>query len=249
MALSHHAQHVRLQQTTGRVPSAVMVVSEEIGSMKATTTAENVAAIADTSTEAAKELAALGDAVLRTALTRAPWLEHERNNGQPLVLLKMESEQVTGSFKVRGALTRGLEAQRAGGKMLIAASTGNHALGVAHAARVLGVHAKLFVPSTAVPCKLRALAKVATEANDLRIVSIDGDCLAAELAARAHAEELEDATYVSPYNDAHVVAGQGTIGVEVAAQLTALGVRVDRPHALYVTVGGGGLTAGVAAYL
>ena len=151
------------------------------------------------------------------------------------VLLKGEHLQHTGSFKVRGALHALLvldEATRARG--VVAASSGNHGAGVAWAARRLGVRATVYVPAHASPAKVAMIRRYGAEVRHAGVDGVD-----TEAHARAVAEAAGQA-YVSPYNDAAVIAGQGTIGAEWVAQTEAL-------DAVIVAVGGGGLIAGVAA--
>ncbi|HET7571980.1 MAG TPA: pyridoxal-phosphate dependent enzyme [Gaiellaceae bacterium] len=144
--------------------------------------------------------------------------------------LKLESFQPTGSFKVRGAAAA-LTALPPGTRV-VAASAGNHGLGVAWAAERLGVEATLVVAETASPAKVEALRRFPA-----RLVLHGGDYDAAE----AHALELaaaEEARFVSPYNDRDVIAGQGTLGLDL---LDAGGGEAT----LVVPVGGGGLAAGI----
>lgn len=153
------------------------------------------------------------------------------------VFLKLENIQHTGSFKLRGAMNKLLtldELERARG--VVAASTGNHGAGVAHACRDLGVRCQVFVPEGASRSKLEAIRDHGAE---IRFEGDDG--VIAERAARAHAEET-GATYVSPYNDPAVIGGQGTVGEELSRQL-------DRIDAIFISLGGGGLLAGVAGFL
>jgi threonine dehydratase len=153
------------------------------------------------------------------------------------VFLKLENVQLTGSFKVRGALNRLLamhDAERARG--VVAASSGNHGLGVAYAARALGCQATVFVPATAAPEKRQAI-----EALGAAVQAHGDDCVQTEAHARAVAGQ-DGRTYVPPYNDLLVAAGQGSIAVELLHQLPEL-------DAVYVALGGGGLIAGIAAHL
>jgi threonine dehydratase len=153
------------------------------------------------------------------------------------VFLKLEHLQRTGSFKFRGAtnkialLTPG---QAAAG--VIAASNGNHGLGVAAAAEMRGIPAEVYVSSQVSPAKARRI-----ERHGARIRSVGDDPLAAEVAARRAAGQAGK-VFISPYNDADVIAGQGTIAVELERQLP----RID---AVFVTVGGGGLIGGIGAWL
>jgi threonine dehydratase len=156
--------------------------------------------------------------------------------GRP-ILLKAEHLQRTGSFKIRGAyhrIARLDPTERAAG--VVAASAGNHAQGVALAASLLGVKSTIFMPDTAPFPKVAA-----TRGYGAEVVLGGGvfdDCLAGAL---AHAEET-GARFVSPFDDPLVIAGQGTIGLELAEQAPQAGTVV-------VSVGGGGLISGVAAAL
>jgi threonine dehydratase len=153
------------------------------------------------------------------------------------VLLKCEHLQPTGSFKVRGSANKILlltEAARRAG--VITASTGNHGQGVARAGALAGVQVTVYVGSATAQQKLAAI-----RALGAAVVVIDGPPIEAELEARREAE-LQGKTYISPYNDLQVVAGQGTIGVELARQAPDLA-------AVFVSVGGGGLISGIGTAL
>jgi len=149
---------------------------------------------------------------------------------------KLEQLQITGSFKLRGATNKLMSLNRAAAAGVITSSTGNHGLGVATAANLLGIDAEVFL-SSQVPAAKRA--RILERGARLRIVG--DDPLAAELAARAAALE-SGRTYISPYNDPYVVAGQGTIGVELLRQAADL-------EAIFIAVGGGGLLSGIGAQL
>ena len=174
-----------------------------------------------------------GQAV-RTPLLASPFLD-ERLGG--CVLLKCETLQRTGSFKFRGAynaLASLAETERARG--VVAVSSGNHAQGVAEAARLFGVGATIVMPADA-----PAIKRARTERSGARVVIYDratGDREA--VAAKIVAES--GAILIHPFNDPAVIAGQGTIGLEIAADAQALGVV---PDAVLVPCGGGGLSAGV----
>lgn len=169
--------------------------------------------------------------VLTTPTTRCLW----RSDLE--LLLKCEHLQHTGSFKLRGALNRLLllsdEEKQTG---IVAASTGNHGQGVALAAGITGVAATVYVPEAASPVKLQAM-----QSMGVTLQTVAGDGLAAELEARAVAER-DGRIFVSPYNDPLVIAGQGTVGLELAAQSKSV-------DAVFVAAGGGGLISGVAAAL
>jgi threonine dehydratase len=153
------------------------------------------------------------------------------------VLVKWESDQITGSFKLRGALNkvRALSPEERT-RGIVSASTGNHGLAIAHAARLERVGLTLFLPRTAA-----AVKRARIEALGVDIRTFGDDCGATEVHAREYAEGAGK-IYVSPYNDPFIIAGQGTIGVEVLE---------DEPGVedVLVAVGGGGLIAGIAGYL
>jgi threonine dehydratase len=150
---------------------------------------------------------------------------------------KMENEQHTGSFKLRGAanklLSLNVEDRSRG---VIGASSGNHGAGLARAGAALGIRPRIFVHESADPAKIARM-----RALGATVVEHPGTSLEVEHLARATAER-EGAIYVSPYNDLAVICGQGTIGVELRRQLRAI-------DAIYVSVGGGGLIAGIAAFV
>ncbi len=152
-------------------------------------------------------------------------------------LLKLESLQRTGSFKVRGAASAITAAARP--REIVAASTGNHGLAVAAVARRLGIPCRIFVPATAAGAKLARLREARVE-----LVSVDGDPLRAELAAREACEGRDGVLLVPPYNDRQVVLGQATLGLELLDDLGG-----EAPEAMFAAVGGGGLIAGLALAL
>ena len=153
------------------------------------------------------------------------------------VYLKLEHLQFTGSFKFRGASNKiALLTREQAAAGVIAASNGNHGMGVAAAASARGIAVEVYVSSRVSTAKARRI-----EALGARIRSAGDDPLSAEIAARLAAEE-SGRTFISPYNDLEVVAGQGTIGVELARQLPGL-------DAVFVSVGGGGLIGGIGGYL
>jgi threonine dehydratase len=172
--------------------------------------------------------------VRRTPVERSAWLSAATGAE---VWVKLECHQITGSFKARGAVNRVLAATpEARDRGFVAASTGNHGAALAYAAALVSAPATVFVPASADPDKVKRL-----RASAVRVEVAGDDCVEAESAARAFAEH-EGATYVSPYNDPLVVAGQGTVGLELREQVPEL-------DAVFVALGGGGLLGGCAAYL
>ncbi|MBT0586062.1 threonine/serine dehydratase [Alteromonas oceanisediminis] len=151
--------------------------------------------------------------------------------------LKHEHMQHTGSFKYRGALHKILSlSEHERQKGIVTASSGNHGMACALAAQRLNISASVYVPETASGFKLAQISRLGAD-----VVPVAGDCLAAELSAQTIANE-QDKTYISPYNDAEVIAGQGTIAVELLQQLPDI-------DAVFVAVGGGGLISGIGSYL
>ena len=153
------------------------------------------------------------------------------------VSLKLENFQRTGSFKLRGATNKLLslsEKEKAHG--VVAASSGNHGMGVATAAATLGMKAVVFVPEGALASKVETIRSFGAT-----VQMVGEDCVITEAHAREHAQE-NGMTYVSPYNDIMVVAGQGTIGSEIGRQ-------IDSVDAVFVSLGGGGLISGVGSTL
>jgi threonine dehydratase len=179
---------------------------------------------------------AIAPYVLRTSLAPFPLLS-EATGAQ--VLLKCEHLQHTGSFKVRGALAKLSSLDAADRERgVVAASTGNHGLGVAYALSKLGGQGLVCVPPGASPVKLAAIERFGVEVREM-----GPDAGQTEIQARRYADDY-GLTYISPYNDIDVIAGQASIGLEVLVQALELGVELD---AVVVSVGGGGLASGIAA--
>jgi len=171
--------------------------------------------------------------VVTTPCVRSPWMAAATGAD---VRWKLENVQDTGSFKVRGATNALLvmPAERLA-QGVVAASSGNHGLGLAAAAARLGVGATVFVPNATAAAKVAAIERLGA-----RVFRHGDDCVVTERHAREQAERTGQ-PYVSPYNDPDVVAGQGTVAVELAEQFPDAEV-------VYVALGGGGLIGGMAAY-
>ena len=172
--------------------------------------------------------------VVETPLVPSPALSEETGAD---VWMKCENLQVTGSFKIRGAtnrlLTLSAEARSHG---VVAASSGNHGIAVSHAGSALGIPVTVYVPEQASRAKVAAMRRLGAT-----VIAFGTDGLDTEVEARRVAG-ADGRCYVSPYNDVDVVAGQGSVGVELRRQLAWI-------HTVVVAVGGGGLIAGIAAYL
>lgn len=154
-------------------------------------------------------------------------------------LLKLELMQHSGSFKARGAFNAILAARERAdlpGAGVIAASGGNHGLALAHAARQLGIHAEVFVPELAGAVKLDRIRALGAE------VSVVGAQYADAYAACRTRSEVTGALFVHAYDHPDVVAGQGTLALELLDQVPGL-------DTIIVAVGGGGLSAGIVAAL
>ena len=175
------------------------------------------------------------DLAIETPLDAAPLLSHRTGN---TVLLKREDLQPVFSFKIRGAYNKLLqlgEDERARG--VVAASAGNHAQGLAMGAKHLGIKATIVMPRTTPQIKVDAVRSRGAK------VVLHGDSYDE---ASAHAQELVEQkglTYIHPFDDPDVIAGQGTVAMEILRQYPG---HID---AIFVAVGGGGLCAGIAAYV
>ncbi|MCH8925328.1 MAG: threonine ammonia-lyase [Proteobacteria bacterium] len=169
--------------------------------------------------------------VMRTPLVAAPRLSEILGCE---LYLKLENQQYTGSFKDRGALNKlkSLTAEQAG-YGVIAMSAGNHAQGVAHHARRLGIPATIVMPEFAPFTKVERTRELGA-----RVVLL-GDTLDASAVAAREIAEQENLTFVHPYDDPKIVAGQGTIGFEMLE---------DQPEldTIVVPIGGGGIISGIA---
>ncbi|UXY53887.1 threonine ammonia-lyase, biosynthetic [Pseudomonas tohonis] len=175
------------------------------------------------------------DVAIETPLQPAPRLAQRLGNA---VLLKREDLQPVFSFKIRGAYNRVSQLsaeQRARG--VIAASAGNHAQGLALAARHLGIEATIVMPRTTPELKVQGVL-----ARGGRAV-LHGDAFPEALAHALQLAEARGLTFVPPFDDPDVIAGQGTVAMEILRQ------HPGRLDAIFVPVGGGSLIAGIAAYV
>jgi threonine dehydratase len=181
--------------------------------------------------EAVRRARAAGEGVIRRTPVLTSRTLSEACSGT--VVLKAENLQRTGSFKLRGALSELAALGDRCARGVVAASAGNHAQGLAYAARVRGVPCEVFMPADAPIAKLEA-----TESLGAR-VHLGGEGLEACVdRALRHAEEA-GMTFVHPFDDPHIVAGQGTLGLELVEDVPDLAKVV-------VPLGGGGLVSGVA---
>jgi len=175
------------------------------------------------------------DVAVETPLELAPNLSARLGNR---LLLKREDMQPVFSFKCRGAYNKMARLKPAAlARGVIAASAGNHAQGVALAARKLGCAATIVMPVTTPKIKVDAVRARGGE------VVLEGDTYDEAYAEARRLERARKLAFVHPYDDPDVIAGQGTIGMEILRQTA-------RPiHAVFVPIGGGGLIAGIAAYV
>ncbi|MDD5271266.1 MAG: threonine ammonia-lyase, biosynthetic [Methylovulum sp.] len=175
------------------------------------------------------------DVAIETPLDFAPSLSERLGN---TVLLKREDLQSVFSFKLRGAYNKmSLLDASARQQGVIAASAGNHAQGVALAAKRLGINALIVMPTTAPEIKIKSVRAMGAD------IELFGDSYSE---AYTHAQQLAQVSkraFIHPYDDPDVIAGQGTVAMEILRQQTA---ELD---AIFVPVGGGGLLAGIAVYV
>ncbi|MFQ6037736.1 MAG: threonine/serine dehydratase [Candidatus Aminicenantales bacterium] len=159
------------------------------------------------------------------------------DSGGSQVYLKLENLQVTGSFKIRGALYKMLSLTPSQKKQgVITASSGNHGMAVAYAMKKIGVRGKIVLPINTSQTKIEALKAACDE-----VEFYGTDCVETEVFARKEAEQTKR-VYIPPYNDLKIIGGQGTVGLEILEQ-------VKEMDAVLVPVGGGGLISGVAGVL
>jgi threonine dehydratase len=175
------------------------------------------------------------DVAIESPLDSAPGLSVRLQNR---ILLKREDLQPVFSFKLRGAYNRMIQLdEKSLAKGVIAASAGNHAQGVALAAQKLKTRARIVMPQTTPGIKVEAVRRLGAEAI------LVGDAYDDAYQHAIRLAEEEGVTFIHPYDDPDVIAGQGTIGMEILRQ------HPGPIHAVFIPVGGGGLIAGVAAYI
>lgn len=198
------------------------------------TRSEATSLVADTAARCRRAAARIRPYIRETALGTCDAITA---HGDTEIHFKLENRQLTGSFKIRGAANRLLtltEQQRAAG--CVTASSGNHGAAVASALQTLGIDGVIFVPEQTSSTKVAAIQACG---GDVRFFGDDG------LDTETHARDFavrEGMFYVSPYNDAEVIAGQGTCGMEIASALPDV-------DAVFVAVGGGGLVSGVGSVM
>lgn len=177
------------------------------------------------------------------------WLEQAENRIAPYIqstpltyaaarnlYIKWENRQVTGSFKARGAFNKVLMLENWEREVgLVAASAGNHGQGLALAGCEVGAKVEVFVSENAVPTKVEAIRALGATIHE-----VSGGYPEAEAAGKAYANE-QDMTWVSPYNDGQIIAGQGTVGLELSRELQ------NGINTWLVPVSGGGLLAGISS--
>jgi threonine dehydratase len=193
-----------------------------------------VPSILPTATDVRAAASRIGPEIFRTELRHSATLSAFLGGD---VYLKLECEQRTDSFKFRGALNVLMQftpAQRAAG--VVVSSAGNHGLGIAAAAKKLGIAATVFVPVTSPAVKKEKIASYGARVDDTAAHYDD-----AERLARAHALHA-GAVFVSPCTGRELLAGQGTVGFEILENLPDLATMI-------VCVGGGGLAGGIGGYL
>ncbi|XP_064100415.1 L-threonine ammonia-lyase-like [Macrobrachium nipponense] len=171
--------------------------------------------------------------ILHTPLAYTPRLS--KDSGVE-VYLKLENEQWTGSFKIRGAFNKLSILKTEGVSKIYTATTGNHGMASALGCKTLGLDGIVVVPVSSDSEKKEKLLEAG-----VNLLQHGCDCFEAEEHARGLAER-ERVPYLSPYNDYHVIAGQGTTGIELIKDLPDV-------DAVFVSVGGGSLIGGIAAYL
>ena len=175
------------------------------------------------------------DVAIETPIHSAPFLSKRLNNE---ILIKREDLQPVFSFKIRGAYNKLVQlSDEERNRGVIAASAGNHAQGLALAAQKMDVKATIVMPVTTPDIKVRAVRAYGAD------VVLEGDAFDQALAHSFKMVKEHGYTFIHPYDDIDTIAGQGTIGMEILRQHTG---QLD---AVFIPVGGGGLAAGISAYL
>ena len=175
------------------------------------------------------------DVAKETPLELAPQLSKRIANN---IYLKREDLQPVFSFKLRGAYNKIIQlSDKAKKSGVIAASAGNHAQGVALSAKKLAIHSLIVMPKTTPPIKVKAVRSLGAK------IILHGDSYDEACAHALTVAKEQGMTFIHPFDDPEVIAGQGTIAMELLRQ------HPDLPHAIFVPVGGGGLIAGIAAYV
>lgn len=176
----------------------------------------------------------LNGIIKKTNLIYSTFFSNEHNNE---IYIKPENFQVTGAFKIRGAYNKiCLLSKEKKDKGLVAASAGNHAQGVAYSARKLGVKATIVMPTHTPLIKVEA-----TRAYGADVV-LYGDCYDDAYFKAVELQKTNDYTFIHPFDDEDVIAGQGTIGLEIIEELP------DTDY-IIVPIGGGGLISGISSYI
>ncbi|MCP2604482.1 threonine/serine dehydratase, partial [Candidatus Aminicenantes bacterium AC-708-M15] len=152
------------------------------------------------------------------------------------VYLKLENFQITGSFKIRGALNKILSLNSQEKKKIITASSGNHGIAVAYVLDKFDYKGIVYLPKNTSSAKVEIL-----RSYTINIKFYGDDCIETEKFAKKIAED-KDYIYISPYNDYKIIGGQGTIAIELERQLKEI-------DAIFIPVGGGGLISGISGYL
>jgi threonine dehydratase len=189
---------------------------------------------ADVANEVLRAESRIRGHIRQTILQRSNYLSGSDGTN---VYYKLESLQHTGSFKVRGALNKLLtlsaeELERG----VVAASTGNHGAAVAYGRGITGASGVVFVPKNTASVKVERIERFGAKVRFFGLDTAETETYARRFAVQ------NDLKFISPYNDALVVGGQGTIGVELERQLKRIDV-------VFASLGGGGLVSGVAGYL
>jgi len=172
--------------------------------------------------------------IRETPLVYSPFLSQQSGCE---VYLKFESAQITGSFKLRGALNKILSLSKKERKtILVTASSGNHGAAFAYTIKKFGLKGMIYLPGYTTKAKIDAL-----KYYDVVLKFFGTDCVKTEEHARSEAEK-NDLLYIPPYNDLKIIAGHGTIGIELMKQ-------IDKIDTVFIPVGGGGLISGIIGYL
>jgi len=191
------------------------------------------------------------DFTMRTPIIKSNYLSKALNSN---IWIKYENNQITGSFKLRGAANKLQILYEKGIREVVTASSGNHGLAVAFMCKQLGMKGIIFIASSCDEAKKEKILNYGLENISLKVIK-NKDSGEAEKAA-IEFSKINNIPYISPYNDLDVIYGQGTIGYEIAENLNLFSNSIanDRKEIIVfdeilVSVGGGGLIAGISSYI
>jgi threonine dehydratase len=190
------------------------------------------------------------DFTIRTPIIKCNYLSKALNTN---IWIKFENNQITGSFKLRGAANKLQILKEKGIKEIVTASSGNHGLAVAYMCKKLNIKGNIFIPSSCDLAKKEKIINYGGEYITLKIIDSKNSGEAEKTAIKF--SKINKIPYISPYNDLDIICGQGTIGYEIAENLNLFSDSVNNQDKkikfdeILVSAGGGGLISGISSYI